>query len=231
METETGARPQAAPLTRARVLEAALDYVDEHGLEALSMHKLGARLGVQAMSLYSHVRNKGEVLDGIVEVLWSEAGAHYAPAADWPSATRSFARLLYDLVHRHPSAAPLLMSRQVLPESALRVCESYLRVLHEGGVPPECATPLVRTLLGYGFGYGLAELSCFLPSGDDTEDEVRRIRRIGALLPAHAPDSLVRVAVQVCGGCDPGTDFDTGVELMVRGLQASLTESAEPATA
>src|SRR5258708_13407630 len=68
-----------APLSRQQVLRAALEYVDEHGLEALSMHKLGAALGVKAMSLYKHVADKDDLLDAIVELLWAEIPARRPP--------------------------------------------------------------------------------------------------------------------------------------------------------
>ncbi|MGH3448645.1 MAG: TetR family transcriptional regulator, partial [Nocardioidaceae bacterium] len=60
------------PLNRARVLDSGLAYVDEHGLDALSMHKLGAHLGVRGMSLYNHVEGKDDLLDGISALLWGE---------------------------------------------------------------------------------------------------------------------------------------------------------------
>src|SRR5215469_18437460 len=82
------ARPR---LTRQRVLRAALDFVDANGMAALSMHKLGAELGVQGMSLYSHVANKDALLDGIVEAMAAEAGPPPAEGTDWRGALRRLA--------------------------------------------------------------------------------------------------------------------------------------------
>ena len=80
----TAARPLARErLTRDRVLRAALDFIDAHGLAALSMPKLGAELGVRGMSLYSHVDSKDALLDGIVEIMSAEAEMPPAAGMDW----------------------------------------------------------------------------------------------------------------------------------------------------
>lgn len=219
--------PARRTLNRQRVLEAALAHADRHGLEALSMHKLGAELGVKAMSLYNHVKDKDDVLDGLVELLWSEVVAE-TPTGDWRSAMRHLAMSLRAVVRRHPHVASLIMSRALMPEPALEVCETYLQVMREGGVPEQCAVAFLRTVFAYGFGHALAELSC-LPGGpaDGSDcDELARLRRVTAMVPAHAPDHLVRVALKVCGDCDMGTQFAIGLDLMIRGLDAYLKESA-----
>src|SRR5262245_47694458 len=87
--TSPPASPSRPGLTRSRVVQTALAAVDEHGLDELSMHRLGAELGVKAMSLYNYVKGKDGLLDGIVELLWSEVGAKSpAPKADWRVAMR-----------------------------------------------------------------------------------------------------------------------------------------------
>src|SRR5262249_37003225 len=99
--TSTLASPARPGLTRSRVLQTALASVDEHGRDELSMQRPGAELGVRAMSLYNHVKGKDGLLDGLVELLWSEVGAE-SPAsdADWRDTTRALAHSLRDVVHR-----------------------------------------------------------------------------------------------------------------------------------
>jgi AcrR family transcriptional regulator len=210
------------------VLQTALAAVDEHRLDELSMHRLGAELGVRAMSLYKHVNGKDGLLDGLVELLWSEVSAESpAPDADWRDAMRGLAHSLRDVVHRHPHAAPLLMSRQVLPEEALRIFDTYLRVMLDGGVPEEQAVALLRTVFAYGFGYALAELSCLPagPAGADECDELTRVRYMCALIPGNVPEHLLRVALKVCGDCDMSAQFALGIDLMIRGLDAVLKQA------
>ena len=103
--------PSAEPVQplddyRQKVLRAALDFVDANGLAALSMHKLGAELGVQGMSLYSHVASKDALLDGIVEAMTWEAEMPPADGTDWRDALRHLAGEIRGIILRHPAAAP-----------------------------------------------------------------------------------------------------------------------------
>ncbi len=213
--------PVRAPLSRQQVLAAALAYVDEHGLEALSMHKLGAALGVKAMSLYKHVADKDDVLDGMVDLLWAEIPAEL-PAGDWREAIRQLAGSLRDLVHRHPSAAPLLTSRQGFREHPLLIAHGVLRAMREGGVPERCAVALLRTVFPYGIGFALAELSLPPPPPPGPDSEIALIRQVTGLLSPDVSDELVRTALLVCGDCDMTSQFHIGVDLMIRGLDAYL---------
>lgn len=219
--TAQSERPARAPLSRRQVLRAALDYVDQHGLEALSMHKLGAELGVKAMSLYKHVADKDDILDGIVDLLWDEIPAD-PPAGDWREAIRQLAAALRDLVHRHPHAAPLLTSRQELRERPLRIAHGVLRLMREGGVPEHCAVALLRTVFPYGIGYALAELSLPPPPPPGPDSEIALIRQVSGMLSPQASDELVRTALLVCGDCDMTAQFRIGVDLMIHGLDAYL---------
>lgn len=220
------------PLSRRHVLECALRFADEHGLDALSMHKLAAELGVTAMSLYHHVGNKDDLLDGIVELLWTEVPV--APDTDdWRTAVAHLGTALRAVVQRHPAVASLLISRKAVQERLLRICQAQLDVMRTGGVPQEGAVALLRAVLAYGVGYSLAELS--MPRSDDTTDGdmVARVRRVAGQLPPQAPDDLVRVALLLCGGFDATVQFDTGLTLMIRGMDAYLaaTDSGgRPAT-
>jgi len=211
-------------LSRQQVLRAALRYVDEHGLAALSMHKLGADLGVTGMSLYKHVANKDDLLNGIVEVLWAEIPAE-PPSGDWRAAISQLAASLRQLVHHHPRAAPLLNSRQTVQEHPLRICAAVLRVMRADGVPEGCAVALLRTIFAYGIGFALTELTFPVPSKDSGDDDVARVRRVANLLSPQAPDDLVRTALLVCGGCDMDAQFDIGVDLMIRGMDSYLRDT------
>ncbi len=179
--TAQSERAARAPLSRQQVLRAALDYVDQHGLEALSMHKLGAELGVKAMSLYKHVADKDDILDGIVELLWDEIPTEPA-AGDWREAIRQLAAALRDLVHRHPHAATLLYSRQEIRERPLRLAHGALRLMRKDGVPEECAVALLRTVFPYGIGYALAELSLPPPPPPGPDSEIALIRQVSGML-------------------------------------------------
>lgn len=203
---------QRIPLNRRRILGAALRYIDAHGLDALSMHKLGAELGVKGMSLYNHVANKNDVLDGVVEVLWSEVESAAPPRPDWREGTRLFAHALRDVLHRHPYAAPLITRQQVMPEPALRVVRAQIAAATDGGLPEVRAYALLRTITSYAIGSALAELSLGLGAPGCAP-------AVSDLLRPGVPDELVGVAEVFCGQHDPDAQFELGLELMLRGIE------------
>src|SRR5215813_12777052 len=126
---------ERAPLSRARIIEAALRYVDQHGLAALSMHRLGAELGVKGMSLYKHVADKDDILNGIVELLWTIFEREFEPGPDWRTSVFSFATALRAFVHRHPNAAPLWINRPFVAEAALRTVRPLISSPASGRPP------------------------------------------------------------------------------------------------
>src|SRR5947209_12607310 len=107
------------PLSRERVLDAALRLVDQSGIESLSMRKLGQALGVEAMSLYNHVANKNDLLDGIVDLVLSEFELPSAEE-DWEAAIRKCAISAHDALVRHPWACNLIMSSPSVRPARLR---------------------------------------------------------------------------------------------------------------
>lgn len=208
-----------APLSRERVLQAALAFVDAHGLSALSMHKLGAELGVRGMSLYSHVDSKDTLLDGMVTVMWEELELPPTSSKDWRKALTSYAHALRGLIRRHPHAAPLLISRPIMSTYHLEVLDAHLQVLRGGRFTDERAVELLRTVEAYALGYALLEVSYLTPQPARDEDDLERFRRVAAMAPADTPDHLLRLAIQYCGGCDMNDQFNLGVDLMLRGVE------------
>src|SRR5437764_7809599 len=107
------------PLSRERILDTALALVDEEGIEALSMRKLGQALGFEAMSLYNHVANKDDVLNGLLDLVLDETEPP-APEDEWDVAVRRSAISVHDALRRHPWAAPLLMSEAHIRPARMR---------------------------------------------------------------------------------------------------------------
>lgn len=227
--------PRRTPLSRQRVLEAALALVDTEGLDALSMRKLGAELGVEAMSVYKHVKGKDALLDGIVEQLWTEVGHAVPKTTDWTEQLRSFARAVRAMMHRHPQATPLLFSRCTLP---LPLVETYARLLdglRDAGFDEAAAARSARSLGAYAMGYGSAELYSFcawrtepsaepaaMPSANTTEV----LLWLGRALPPGTSPRLVQAAVSVLD-CDPDGDFEASLDLALEGLR-QLRRNAGP---
>ena len=119
------------PLSRERVLRAAIALADEGGIEALSMRKLAKELGVEAMSLYNHVANKDDVLDGIVEAAWGEVVVPTGEA-DWKTEIREIAVSVHETLLRHAWVSGLRMSHKPGP-ARLRYGDSLLGCLRNAG--------------------------------------------------------------------------------------------------
>ncbi len=143
-------------LTRARVLDEALALVDEEGLSALSMRRLGARLGVEAMSLYRHVRNKADLLDAlqatVLGTLEPEGGA-----TDWRSLLGGLARSFRAALWRHPRLVPLLATHPLRAPESLATMERISGALLQAGFGATDAEYAVAAVGVYTIGHVLSE--------------------------------------------------------------------------
>jgi TetR/AcrR family tetracycline transcriptional repressor len=207
------AADQQARLSRERIVATAVDYIDAHGLEALSMHKLGAELGVKAMSLYNHVANKDDILDGVVEALWSEVEHAAGAQQDWVQGVRSLAHALRDVVRRHPNAAALVIGHPIMPVPALRTIRAHVSAAADAGWSEQRAYALLRPVTSYALGSALAEVRWGV--GDPCAPSVEDLLRPGV------PAELAQVAGVFCGQADPDAQFDLGLNLMLQGMTAA----------
>ena len=198
------------PLSRRRVLEEAVRFVDREGLEALTMRKLGAELGVEAMSLYNHVPNKSALLDGMVEVLLGEL--EIPPEnSGWEERIREGYRAFRRLAHEHPNVFPLLVNRPPDTMDGVWLVEEFLRTLEEAGFGKETALHAFRSLSSYTFGYAMAEIRGFALEPDGS--------RLGAqrLPPKEFPRlSELRPYLDEV---DHDAEFEFGLDLILTGLQ------------
>ena len=131
--TDSATRPT---LNRARVLHAAIELADQEGLDALTMRALAARLGVKAMSLYNHVENKDDIIDGMLDTV---VGTVELPETDmeWKTAIRRTVIATKDVLISHPWAPGLWLSRQSDGQARLRLGDWMLRTLTEAGLERE----------------------------------------------------------------------------------------------
>ena len=155
--TDASAAPRV-PLTKERVLRAAIDLADAGGIEALSMRRLAKELGVEAMSLYNHVANKDAILDGIIDAVVGEI--ELPPAgADWRAAIRQSAISARNVFVRHRWASSLQMSRPSAGPARLRHMDWMLRTLREAGFSKELTYDALHILDSHILGFTLLHLS------------------------------------------------------------------------
>jgi AcrR family transcriptional regulator len=201
------------PLSRRRILEAAVRFVDGEGLEALSMRKLGAELGVEAMSLYNHVPNKEALLDGMVELLLGELEI---PPEDegWERRIREAYRAFRRLAHEHPNVFPLLVVRPSDTMDGVWLVEEFLGTLRGAGFDSETALYAFRTLSSYASGYAMAEIRGFAMEPAGT--------RLGAhSLPPNDFPNIHALHARL-ERVDHDAEFEFGLDLILAGLKGKL---------
>jgi TetR/AcrR family tetracycline transcriptional repressor len=210
-------------LDRRHVLAAALALVDRDGLEALSLRRLGAELGVDPMAIYRHVDGKDGLERGLAELLWEEV-ARPEPGDDPPTALRRLARSLRDLFRRHPGAAPLVLRCSNLALSELALFRAYLDHLGAGGLTEPAG--VLRPLVAYALGSGYTESSMLSvscpPDARAAQSERELLLALGRALPAGTPPELASAAVALIADCNADRCFEDGLELMLAGLASRL---------
>jgi AcrR family transcriptional regulator len=209
------------PLSRERILRAALDLADKEGIESLSMRKLAQDLGVQAMSLYNHVTNKDDLLDGIVDITIGEIEVPTL-TTDWKTAMRRRANSAHKVLLRHPWSTLEIVSRVNVGLANLRYVEATLGCLREAGFSFEMADRAWNTIDSHIYGFTLQELKFpFAPT------EYSQAAKDGlALIPAHDYPHLNQLTRHVMEGKYSGIhDFEFGLEIILNGLDP-LRENA-----
>src|SRR5437764_2556233 len=146
------------PLSRDRIVRAALELADTGGIESLTMRKLGQALGFEAMSLYNHVANKDDVLDGILDLVLGESKPP-SSAGDWDAAIRTSAISVHEALRRHPWSCALLMAPERVRPARLRYMDLLLGRLREAGFSAETTYHAYHVLDGHIFGFSLWETS------------------------------------------------------------------------
>ena len=213
------AEPRRAPLSREGVLRAAIAIADAGGLAALTIRSLADELGVKPMSVYHHVANKEAIIDGVIDIVFSEIELP-SPDADWQAALRRRANSARAVLRRHPWATPLMESRSHPGPATLQHHDAVLGSLRRGGFPVKLAGHAYSLLDSYIYGFALEEAA--LPFTPRDVDDV--IVDFLAQFPAEQYPYLVEFAQQrvLQPGYDYGDEFEFGLELIFDALERRL---------
>lgn len=215
MATGTGeTRETRTPLSRERVLHAAIALADDAGIESLSMRKLAQTLGVEAMSLYHYVSKKGDILDDMLDFVFSEV--EVPATGDWRSATRTMAISMHDALLRHRWAPGLVMSSVRITQSRLRHMDATLGRLREAGFTDTLTDHAYHALDSYIIGFTLWQL----PIIAIAKDLPALARQFYEELPV---DEFPHLAAHIEYHMAPPTDnvnaFEFGLDLLLDGLE------------
>ncbi len=212
--------PPPQRLSRDRVLDAAVVIADKDGIAALSMRKLGDSLGVEAMSLYNYVANKDDLLDGMVDRIFSEIVLP-SHKRGWKSAMRERARSTREALSRHPWATPLMQSRTTPGPATLRHHDSVIGTLRSAGFTIELTAHAFSLIDAYIYGFTQQELSLPFETGEQTTELAEAIM---STMPVEQYPHLVELTVEhvLQPGYSYGNEFDFGLDLILDGLEAAL---------
>jgi AcrR family transcriptional regulator len=211
------AREPRTPLSRERVLDAAVALADESGIESLTMRKLGEAVGVEAMSLYNHVANKDDILDGIIDLVFSEIDLPTGQTG-WKPAMRQRAISARQALRRHPWATSLMESRRTPGPANIGHHDAVLGILRNAGFTIELAAHAYSLLDSYIYGFALQEASLPFQTPEETAEVAQEIM---AAFPADAYPHLAEIATEhvLQPGYDYGEEFLYGLDLILDGLE------------
>jgi AcrR family transcriptional regulator len=216
----TRAAQDRAPLNRERVLRGAVAVADAGGIAGLTIRSLAEELGVKPMSVYHHVANKEEILDGIVDIVFAEIELP-SPDGDWREEVLRRASSARAVLGRHPWAITLLDSRTNPGAATLRHHDANIGVLREAGFSVEMAAHGIALLDSFIYGHALQEAA--LPFESDTVAEVAA--SMMELFATGEYPHLLELTTEFVlkPGYDFGNEFTYGLDLILDGLARSLS--------
>lgn len=204
-------------MSRERILDAAVRLADRDGIESLSMRKLAQQLGVDPMSLYNHVRDKEDLLDGIVDVVVNEIQP-IAAGPDWKSSLRATILEARRTLLRHPWSARVIESRPDPSPSTLRHMEHVMEIIRAAGFSLDLSHHALHVLGSRVLGFS----QDLFDDSDDARPDAEAAAMLARQLAVSHP-RLGELAAAVThegglGGCDDDAEFEFGLDLILDGL-------------
>jgi AcrR family transcriptional regulator len=203
-------------LSRELILARALELADASGVEAVTMRRLGKELGFEAMSLYRHVANKDDLLDGMLDQVLAEWELPEGTGA-WSDRVRRSALSVHDALRRHPWSAQLLFAGARVRPARMRYMEALLGCLRDAGFDADRTYHVYHLLDGHIFGFTLWEIAhTAIPLHDE------QVQTLFATIPWHEYPHLTEHRDQHMteGPHRDANAFEVGLDLILRGLQA-----------
>jgi AcrR family transcriptional regulator len=212
------------PLNRDRIVRTALRIMDEEGLEAVSMRRIGRELGVEAMSLYNHVQDKEDILGSICEAVLSEF--RIPDAEGWSEGVRLAAREYRRLLLAHPTVITLMTERKrpFTTADSLRAYEFALEVFRTAGLSEADSVKAFHVFGGYILGFVTMELGLMV-GGPEDEAHAQAHQEMARLL-ASADLPRMREAMPYFMDCNLEEQFEFGLDLLIEGIRARISLDA-----
>ena len=224
---DAGTPGHKSRLSRELVLSAALNLVDAEGLEALTMRRLGQKLGRDPMTLYRYAANRAAVLDGVTELVLNQLPA-VPDGPDWQAQLRRIAHNFRRVALQHPNVVPLLVTAPLStplglrPHGTLRPVENILSLLANAGFPAADALHVYRAYYGYLYGHILNELQEWVVDPDENE----ALLRLGLNNLPIKEFPRLRALAPVLADYDGAAELDQGLTILLSGLAARLVHGS-----
>lgn len=207
-------------LTREKIIKTAISYADKHSLKNISMRKIASELGVQAMSLYNHIKNKEDLVDAMVEEIVSQIGIP-EPEKSWRDQMTRRAQAAHDVLVRHHWATHPLVSRMNIGDYSLTYFDRTLQCLHRAGFSLVEADHAINAMDSYIFGFVLIKTNFPIPEAEFA----KAASESEHLISEQKYPAIFKLASQVKSGSYNGLqDFTLGFNFIIDGLERILKE-------
>jgi TetR/AcrR family transcriptional regulator, tetracycline repressor protein len=217
-DTTTRTRPRGS-LTREEIVQKALALLEEQGPGALSMRRLADRLGVAPNALYTYVRGKADLIDGLIDQVYAGLDLEPDPAGDWTQQLATLSQGVRAHLLAHPAVVPYALQRPGLGPHGLRLGEAIYNILRPAGFSDQAVVGTVYALLTYILGFVALEIPRAGTTPHTSDEFVRRMWAFFAALPPGEFPHTVELAAQLAR-ISTDDQFQFGIRTFLAGLQA-----------
>jgi AcrR family transcriptional regulator len=229
MADATTSKPRSrGSLSREKIIREALDLLEEHGSGALTMRRLAARLDVAPNALYSHVRGKADLIDGLVDQVYADLDLHPDPTGDWTEQLTTLSQTIRAHLLAHPAVVPFALRQPGPGPHGLHLSEAIYTVLRPAGFSDQAIVGTVHTLLTYILGSVALEVPQARADPQTSNESVRRMWAFYSSLPPGEFPHHVQLA-PLLAHTSTDDQYQFGIRTFLAGLkaqQADLTHSA-----
>jgi AcrR family transcriptional regulator len=222
----TRSRPRGS-LTREEIIKEALALLEEHGPGALSMRRLAERLGVAPNALYTHVRGKADLIDGLVDQVYAGLDLHPDSTGDWTQQLAILSQSIRAQLLAHPAVVPYALQQPGLGPHGLRLGEAIYGILRPAGFSDQAVVGTVYALLTYILGFVALEVPRAGTDPQTSDEFVRRMWAFFAALPPGEFPHHVQLA-PLLARISTDDQFQFGIRTFLAGLNAQQPEREHP---
>jgi TetR/AcrR family transcriptional regulator, tetracycline repressor protein len=214
---------EKSSLSRARIIERAVEIADVEGIEAVSMRRIASDLGATPMALYNHVANKDELLNGIAGQLLKEIDIAAIDMSDWAEAIKTGYSEFRRVLLRHPNLLPVLQRKTEMSPDALRPIELAVSILQSAGFSPEDALQAHWTLSGFAMGHVLWQMTNPLLDGEAEGLMTPQIMAMNHRRVITADEfPCLTATLPAMENCDMDEAWEFGLDSIIEGLRVKL---------